>query len=145
VKPLPVADLSGLTLQYDMEILPVNGEEGNVRPDCVRYASERRLRSARHPVPSVCRLRPGVDGLVAGSFVFLDPGGTNEEYARVISVDPENQSFQAVVTKDHAAGERIRPTIWPTPVLREGDDLAFDFLAVASPDSGSDLTVVIQT
>jgi hypothetical protein len=22
-----------------MEILPVNGEEGNVRPDCVRYAS----------------------------------------------------------------------------------------------------------
>ncbi len=39
VKPLPVTDLSGLTLQYDMEVLPVNGEEGNVRPDCVRYAS----------------------------------------------------------------------------------------------------------
>ncbi|GIU75822.1 MAG: hypothetical protein KatS3mg004_2909 [Bryobacteraceae bacterium] len=39
VKPLPMTDLSGLTLQYDMEILPVNGEEGNVRPDCVRYAS----------------------------------------------------------------------------------------------------------
>src|SRR5579883_1990533 len=39
VKPLPVTDLSGLTLHYDMEILPVNGEEGNVRPDCVRYAS----------------------------------------------------------------------------------------------------------
>jgi hypothetical protein len=39
VKPLPVTDLSGLTLQYDMEILPVNGEEGNGRPDCVRYAS----------------------------------------------------------------------------------------------------------
>jgi hypothetical protein len=39
LKPLPVTDLSGLTLQYDMEILPVNGEEGNVRPDCVRYAS----------------------------------------------------------------------------------------------------------
>jgi hypothetical protein len=39
VKPLPVTDLSGLTLQYDMEILPINGEEGNVRPDCVRYAS----------------------------------------------------------------------------------------------------------
>ena len=34
-----MTDLSGLTLQYDMEILPVNGEEGNVRPDCVRYAS----------------------------------------------------------------------------------------------------------
>ena len=39
LKPLPVTDLSGLTLQYDLEILPVNGEVGNVRPDCVRYAS----------------------------------------------------------------------------------------------------------
>jgi hypothetical protein len=39
VKPLPVTDLSGLSLQYDMEILPVNGEEGNVRPDSVRYPS----------------------------------------------------------------------------------------------------------
>jgi hypothetical protein len=39
LKPLPVTDLSRLTLRYDMEILPVNGEEGNVRPDCVRYAS----------------------------------------------------------------------------------------------------------
>jgi hypothetical protein len=39
LKPLPVTDLSALSLQYDMEILPVNGEEGNVRPDCVRYAS----------------------------------------------------------------------------------------------------------
>ena len=84
-------------------------------------------------------------GLVAGGFVFLDPGGTNEEYVRVVSVDPENQSFQAIVTKDHAAGERIRPTIWPTPILNEGDDMAFDILGVASPDAGSDLTVVIQT
>jgi hypothetical protein len=84
-------------------------------------------------------------GLVAGGFVFLDPGGTNEEYVRVISVDPDNQTFEAIVTKDHAAGERIRPTIWPTPVLNEGDDLAFDILAVASPVGGSDLTVVIQT
>ena len=39
LKPLPVTDLSGLTLQFDMEVLSVNGEEGNVRPDCVRYAS----------------------------------------------------------------------------------------------------------
>ncbi|HEU0139698.1 MAG TPA: hypothetical protein VFQ79_08310, partial [Bryobacteraceae bacterium] len=84
-------------------------------------------------------------GLEAGGFVFLDPGGANEEYVHVIRVDPENQSFQAIVTKDHAAGERIRPTIWPTPALYEGDDLAFDLLAVASPDPGSDLTVVIQT
>jgi len=42
-------------------------------------------------------------------------------------------------------GESIRPAIWPTPIMNEGDDLAFDILAVASPDSGSDLTVVIQT
>ncbi len=84
-------------------------------------------------------------GLVPGGFVFLDPGGANEEYVRVMSVDPENQSFEAIVTKDHAAGERISPTIWPTPVLNEGDDLAFDILAVASPDPGSDLSVVIQT
>jgi hypothetical protein len=39
LKPLPMTDLSGLTLQFDMEILPVNGEEGNVRPDCPRYPS----------------------------------------------------------------------------------------------------------
>ncbi len=84
-------------------------------------------------------------GLVAGSFVFLDPGGANEEYVRVISVDPDNQTVDAIVTNDHAAGERIRPTIWPTPVLYEGDDLAFDILTVASPDAGSDLTLVIQT
>jgi hypothetical protein len=84
-------------------------------------------------------------GLEAGKFVFLDLGGPNEEYVKVISVDPDNQTFEAIVTRDHAAGERIRPTIWPTPVLNEGDDLAFDILAVASPDPGSDLTVVIQT
>ena len=64
---------------------------------------------------------------------------------RVISVDPNNQTFEAIVSQDHAAGERIRPTIWPTAVLNEGDDLAFDILAVASPDTGSDLTVVVQT
>jgi hypothetical protein len=39
LKPLPVTDLSSLTLRFDMEVVPVNGEEGNVRPDCVRYAS----------------------------------------------------------------------------------------------------------
>jgi hypothetical protein len=84
-------------------------------------------------------------GLAARQFLFLDPGGANEEHMKVISADPDNQTFDAIVTKDHADGERIRPTIWPTPILLEGDDLAFDILAVASPDSGSDLTVVIQT
>ena len=84
-------------------------------------------------------------GLDPGKFVFLDLGGPNEEYVKVISVDPDNQTFDAIVTKDHTAGERIRPTIWPPPVLNEGDDLAFDILSVASPDPGTDLTVVIQT
>lgn len=64
---------------------------------------------------------------------------------KVITTDPDNQTFDAIVTRNHADGERIRPTIWPTPVLNEGDDLAFDILGVASPDPGSDLTVVIQT
>ncbi len=60
-------------------------------------------------------------------------------------MDPDYQTFEAIVTRDHAVGERVPPTIWPTPVLHEGDDLAFDILAVASPDPSSDLTVVIQT
>lgn len=42
-------------------------------------------------------------------------------------------------------GATVRPTIWPTAILHEGDSLAFDILAVASPGPGSDLTVVIQT
>ena len=84
-------------------------------------------------------------GLETGKFIHINPGGANEEYMQLISVDPDNQTFDAIMTKDHAAGERMRPTIWPTPVLHEGDDLAFDILGVASPDPGSDLTVVIQT
>jgi len=42
-------------------------------------------------------------------------------------------------------GSFIQPAIWPTPILLEGNDLAFDIKGVASPDPGSDLTVVIQT
>ena len=64
---------------------------------------------------------------------------------QVLAVDPDNQTFDAVVIRDHLLGVSIRPAIWPTPIMNEGDDLAFDTLAVASPDSGSDLTVVIQT
>lgn len=64
---------------------------------------------------------------------------------KVISADPDIQTLDAIVTKDHTDGERIRPTIWPTATLNEGDDLAFDILSVASPDPGLDLTLVIQT
>ena len=63
----------------------------------------------------------------------------------MLAADPENQTFDAVFTKAHSTGATVRPTIWPTPILNEGDSLAFDILAVASPDPGSDLTVVIQT
>ena len=63
----------------------------------------------------------------------------------VISVDTVNQTFTAIVTRNHPAGSIIRPSIWPTVVLLEGNDLAFDIKAGASPDAGSDLTVVIQT
>ncbi|MGH9720312.1 MAG: hypothetical protein ACRD8O_08870 [Bryobacteraceae bacterium] len=75
----------------------------------------------------------------------MEPGAANEEYVQVVAADPDNQTFDAIFTRDHAAGERVRPTIWPTPILREGDALAFDILSVASPDSGSDLSVVVQT
>jgi len=63
----------------------------------------------------------------------------------VLTADPDNQTFTAIFTKDHAVSATVRPTIWPTPTLNEGDELAFDILTVASPDPGSDLTVVIQT
>jgi hypothetical protein len=49
------------------------------------------------------------------------------------------------VTKSHPAGSTIRPSIWPTAVLLEGNDLAFDIKAVAWPNAGSDLTVEVQT
>jgi len=84
-------------------------------------------------------------GFDVGEFVHIDLGGPNEEYVKVLAAEPENQTLTAVISKEHALGERVRPTIWPTPILNEGDDLAFDILAVASPDPGSDLTVVIQT
>jgi hypothetical protein len=84
-------------------------------------------------------------GLVPGDFVFLEFGMTNEEHVNVISVDTVNQTFTAIVTRNHPAGSSIRPSIWPTAALLEGNDLVFDIKAVASPNPGSDLTVVIQT
>jgi hypothetical protein len=86
--------------------------------------------------------RMGVD---VGEFVHINLGGANEEDVYVIAADNQNQTFTAVFTKDHEFAERVRPTIWPTAVLNEGDSLAFDILSVASPDPGADLTVVIQT
>lgn len=50
----------------------------------------------------------------------------------MISVDAVNQTFTAIVTKSHPAGSSIRPSMWPTAVLLQGNDLAFDIRAVAS-------------
>jgi len=84
-------------------------------------------------------------GFDVGEFVHINLGHADEEYVEVLAADPDNQTFTAVFTRDHALGATVRPTIWPTPVLNEGDSLAFDILSVASPDPGADLTVVIQT
>lgn len=58
---------------------------------------------------------------------------------------PAVQAFTAVFTKAHPDRTRVRPTIWPTPILNEGYDLAFDILALGTEEPGSDLTVVVQT
>jgi hypothetical protein len=83
--------------------------------------------------------------LQPGMWVHLGLGTFHEEYVRVLSVDPPNMRFTAVVQNDHPAQTMIRPTIWPTPVLMEGDDLSYDIYRVPTPDPGADLTVVIQT
>ena len=62
---------------------------------------------------------------VPGDFVFLEFGLANEQNGNVISVDTVNQTFTAIVTGNHPAGSSIRPSIWPTAVLLEGNDLAF--------------------
>jgi hypothetical protein len=73
-----------------------------------------------------------------GEFVHINLGQADEEYVKVLAADSDSQTFTAIFTKDHAAGATVRPTIWPTPVFNEGDHLAFDIRAVASPDPGSD-------
>jgi hypothetical protein len=84
-------------------------------------------------------------GFDVGEFVHINLAKPDEEYVQVLAADPDSQMFTAVFTKDHAMGATVRPTIWPTAILNEGDSLAFDVLAVASPKTGDDLTVVIQT
>ncbi|HZE18208.1 MAG TPA: hypothetical protein VE197_22345, partial [Mycobacterium sp.] len=55
------------------------------------------------------------EGPAAGEFVHVGLGTANEEYVQVAAVDWANQTFTAVFTKNHNAGERVRPTVWPTP------------------------------
>ncbi len=68
-----------------------------------------------------------------------------EEYVRVLSVDPSNTQFTAVMQCDHPAQTLIQPTSWPTPVLQEGDDLSYDICRVPTPYPGADLSGVVQT
>ncbi len=82
-------------------------------------------------------------GFDVGEFVHVNLGKTDEEYVQVLAADQDAQTFTAVFTKSHSTGATVRPT--SHPILNEGDSLAFDILAVANPDPGSDLTVVIQT
>lgn len=84
-------------------------------------------------------------GFDVGEFVHVNLGQADEEYVQVLAADQNAQTFTAVFTRDHSPGATVRPTIWPTAILNEGDSLAFDILAVASPNAGSDLTVVVQT
>jgi len=94
----------------------------------------------------------GFDDYVAHVIQFLEylgPGAhivaVCQPCVQVLAADQNAQTFDAIFTKSHSIGATVRPTIWPTPILNEGDSLAFDILAVANPDPGSDLTVVIQT
>ena len=84
-------------------------------------------------------------GLVLGDFVFPEFGLVNEEHVNMISMDTVAQTFTAIVTMSHPAGSSSRRSIWPTAVLLEGNDLAFDIKAAVSPNAGSDLKVVVQT
>jgi hypothetical protein len=54
-------------------------------------------------------------------------GHADEEYVEVLATDPDAQTFNAVFTKDHSIGATVRPTIWPTQILYEGDTLAFRY------------------
>ena len=78
-----------------------------------------------------------------GRFIFFDLNGATEECVEILAVDAVARTFDAVVTSNHPACA-LPPCVWPTPILNEGNVLAFDIKAVASPDPGSDLTVVIQ-
>jgi len=73
-------------------------------------------------------------GFDVGEFVHISLGQADEEYVKVPAADTDDQTFTAVLTKDHAMGATVRPTVWPTAVLNEGDSLAFDILGVACPD-----------
>jgi len=109
------------------------------------WSPSRRSPAAASPRRGDGFLYGSTSGLVPGDFVFLEFGLANEEHANVISVDTVNQNLHRHRDYRSSGGIEHPASIWPTAVLLEGNDLAFDIKAVASPDAGSDLTVVIQT
>ncbi len=117
--------------------LPYSDFGITIAQDVVHGAGQQRVNTASYGANRL--------GFDVGEFVHINIGKADEEYVQVLAADPDNQTFDAIFTKDHALGATVRPTIWPTPILNEGDSLAFDILAVASLDPGTDLTVVIQT
>ena len=80
-----------------------------------------------------------------GEFVHVALGAGDEEYVQVLATILPRRRSMRCSPRTTATGATVRPTIWPTAILNEGDSLAFDILAVANPDPGSDLTVVVQT
>ncbi len=65
-------------------------------------------------------------GFDVDEFVHISLGQADEEYVQVLAADQNAQTFDAIFTKNHSIGATVRPTIWPTPILNEGDSLAFD-------------------
>ncbi len=69
--------------------------------------------------------------------------GFRYPHSRIIPPIPFQVLFDLIksnllhLLKNHGMGATVGPTIWPTPILIEGDSLAFDILAVASSGCGS--------
>jgi hypothetical protein len=102
-------------------------------------------RKPRRPTPlSDCRLLL-IGGRIPHIVLLIDVCMNNAITGAEQTQHLCPQRSVAPICRRIDAGERIHPTIWPAPVLHEGDDLASDVLGVALPDPGSDLTVVIQT
>ena len=131
----------------------------------LRLPGDEGLRHARHAPPAVCRLRADTTRPITGSGVAQTVATASYDAStagwwpglRLPRVRPGERGArerhhrgpgQPDVRRhrDHeASGGASDPTYdLADPVLLEGDDLAFDILAVASPDPGSDLTVVIR-
>ena len=76
-------------------------------------------------------------GFDVGEFVHINLGDADEEYVQVLAADPGRADVHCGLHQEPFDRRDRRPTIWPTPILNEGDSLAFDILAVASRTRGA--------